>query len=103
MGGAHGLVYTLAHLQQQQHHVDGRVRPLHQDQLLLHTLHPVAIRDTRSHAQMFHGAVPLQVEQVLGKALCAAVLVVQLDQSFVQVGPQRPQDAGEHGPLQRQV
>lgn len=94
---------TLAHLQQQQHLVDGRVRPLHQDHLLFHPLHLAAVRDARPHAEMLHGGVPLQPEQVLGEALGAAVLVVQLDQSFIEVGPQRPEHTGEHGPLQCQV
>ncbi len=94
---------ALAHLQQQQHLVDGRVRPLHQDQLLLHPLHAAAVGDARPHAEPLHGGVPLQMEQVLGEPLAGAVLTVQLDQSFLKLGLQRPEHTGEHGPLQRQV
>lgn len=94
---------TLAHLQQQQHLVDGRVRPLHQQQLLLHPLHLAAVGDARPHAQPLHGRVPLQADHVLGEALAAAVLTVRRHQSFLKVGPQGPEHAGEHGPLQSQV
>jgi len=101
--GAHGLVHALAHLQQQQHLVDGRVRPPHQDQLLLHALHLAAVGDARPHAEPLHGGVALQAQQVPGQPPAAAVTLVGRRQSFLQVGPQRPEHAGEHGPLQRQV
>lgn len=94
---------ALAHLQQQQHLVDGRVRPLHQEQLLLHPLHLAAVGDARPHAELLHGGVPLQADHVLGEALAGAVLIVRRNQSLFDVGPQRPEHTGEHGPLQRQV
>lgn len=96
-------MHALAHLQQQQHLVDGRVRPLHQHQLLPHPLHLAAVGDARPHAQPLHGRVPLQAQQVLDEALAGAVLAVQLHQGLLQVGPQGPEHAGEHGPLQSQV
>lgn len=94
---------ALAHLQQKEHLIDRRVRPLHQDQLLLHSLHLTAVRDARSYAELLHGGVPSQTQHVLGEALAGAVLVVQRQQGFFEVGPQRPEHTGEHGSLQRQV
>lgn len=96
-------MHTLAHLEQQQDLVDGRVRPLHQDQFLLHSLHLSAVWNTRLNTEPFHGGVPFQPEQVLGETLGGAVLIVQSDQGFLEVGPQRPEHTGEHGALQRQV
>lgn len=94
---------ALAHLQQQQDLVDGRVSPLHERHLLLHPLHLATVRDPSPHTQKLHGHVPFQSQQVLCETLGAAVPVVQLGESLVEAGPQRPEHTGEHGPFQCQV
>lgn len=103
MQGAHCFVDTLAHLQQQQDLVDGRVSPLHEHHLLLHPLHLTTVGDAGPHPQTLHGHIAFQSQEVLREALRAAVPVVQLDESLVEAGPQRPEHAGEHGSFQGQV
>ena len=107
--GPHGLVDALARLQQQQHLVDGRVRPLHQAQLLPHPLYlPLVGRprrgpDPQSLQAPSTAANPLEAEQVLGQALRGAVQAVQDHQGVVQELLQGPEHTAEHGPLHGQV